>query len=173
MKPEHIQKVKVIEEHLRRTYRKQFKRSNWFTGATLRAALRKLTRMKFFTGFPFGIQNASDSDQFYSHYPDTGKSFWSSWLNASRLTHRRRLLEQNHYEFLVSKVNAYYTPGANRVTTLATMIYPPLFFVNGTSAHNYGSFAQVSVHRGEECGRTASLGNQNWVPHSRTTRHSR
>lgn len=142
--PDTIAKVKVMEENLRKAFQNEFENSGWITGSTRDEAVRKLKGIKFHTAFPFGIKNASDADAVYSNYPDTGSSFWTSWLAAARLTYKRRLYEQDKYEFKVTEANAVYTPGANRITTMAAILHPLVYFPDGTEAHNYGALGQVS-----------------------------
>ncbi|CAN7983380.1 unnamed protein product [Ixodes hexagonus] len=120
--------------------------SRWLGSGNRDTLLKKLQRIEVLTGYPDGLKTEADVNRYYGDYPESGASFFKNWLSASRLTQMRRVKTTSSTEFLIGTVNAMYSQMANKVVVSAAILQPPLFFVDGPAAYNYGTLGHIFGH---------------------------
>lgn len=133
-----------MTKELQKAFSIQLKNSSWFKGEPLKVALRKLAKMEYSIGFPWGIKDVRDLDRFYSGFPNSEKRFFVPWLRASSMVRWQAIHNQSDTNFPVDNVNAYYSSYRNKIDIPAALIHPRVYFPGGPSSYNYGSLGKVS-----------------------------
>lgn len=112
---------------------------------TIKTMTRKIRKIKFSLGFPWGIEDESDLNTYYEGVPDVGVEFIPSWIHAASLKSQRELQYQTDVMFNVSSTNAFYSGRGNQVIIPAAIMQPPFFYGEGQPVYNYAVLGTVST----------------------------
>lgn len=129
---------------------KKIEQSSWVEDGTKQIAIRKLVGMKKIVGYPEGAKDGDSLNSFYASFGDSGSSFVSNWVNASRCKTRmdlERLMEQPATLLVnedMSLVNAVYKPQLHTMVMGLGLLLPPFF---GTiPAVDYAAAGHLAAH---------------------------
>lgn len=111
----------------------------------LKTMRRKISQMKFAIGFPWGIEDEGDLNDFYRSYPNSSSRFFATWISAAKLKKQHELVDQSDVMFDITSINAFYSGTRNQVIIPASIMQPPFFYANGIPAYNYGRLGTVSI----------------------------
>lgn len=145
-----VSKADEMVSGIANSLEKKIEQSSWVEDGTKQIAMRKLGGMKKIVGYPEGAKDADSLDSSYASFGDSGSSFVSNWLNASRSKMRmalERLMEQPVTLLVnedMSLVNAVYKPPLNTMVMGLGLLLPPFF---GTiPAVDYASAGHLAAH---------------------------
>jgi putative endopeptidase len=137
--------VEAIAENLRAAFRTRLESLDWMGEATCRAALRKLSALKFRIGHPERWRDLSALV--------TGpRSLYSNVLAARQFEQHDRIArigrrpDRTRWTMSPQTVNARYDPQRNEVVFPAAMLAPPFFDPDADAALNYGGIGAVIAH---------------------------
>ncbi|HEX5121891.1 MAG TPA: M13 family metallopeptidase [Rhodanobacteraceae bacterium] len=138
-------RVEDIAENLRAAMRTRLETIDWMSEATCRAALRKLTALRFRIGHPERWRDLSGLET-------NPHSLHANVLAARRFEQRERIArigrrtDRTRWSLSPQTVNARYDPQRNEVVFPAAMLAPPFFDVDTDDALNYGGIGAVIAH---------------------------
>jgi putative endopeptidase len=137
--------VETIAENLRAAFRTRLESLDWMSETTCRAALRKLSALKFRIGHP-------DRWRDLSGLVTNPRSLYANVLAArefeqrERVAHIGRRTDRTRWTLPPQAVNAHYDPQRNEVVFPAAMLAPPFFDPDADAALNYGGIGAVIAH---------------------------
>ncbi|XP_070377904.1 uncharacterized protein [Dermacentor albipictus] len=120
--------------------------TGWIVDPVRNMTLRKARSLRLIVGYPKHLENASELEQFYATFPDTGVGFVKPYLETHRHFTSRIFKENATENFTTGIANAKYGRGLNAITIQAGIVQPPMYFPEGTAALNYGGLGQVIGH---------------------------
>jgi len=137
--------VEAIAESLRAAFRTRLEALDWMSDTTCRAALRKLSALRFRIGHPERWRDLSG-------LVTTPRSLHANVLAARELEQRERVArigrrtDRTRWTMPAQAVNAHYDPRRNEVVFPAAMLAPPFFDPDADAALNYGGIGAVIAH---------------------------
>ncbi len=137
--------VEAISESLRAALRSRLEALDWMSEATCRAALRKLSALKFRIGH-------AERWRDLSALVTDSRSFHANVLAARQFEHHDRIArigrrtDRTRWSMSPQTVNARYDPQRNEVVFPAAMLAPPFFDPDADAALNYGGIGAVIAH---------------------------
>jgi len=137
--------VEAIAENLRAAMRTRLEAIDWMTEPTRRAALRKLSALRFRIGHP-------DRWRDLSGLVTDPRSLYANVLAARRFEQHDRIarigrrVDLTRWTMAPQTVNARYDPQRNEVVFPAAMLAPPFFDPDADAALNYGAIGAVVAH---------------------------
>jgi putative endopeptidase len=137
--------VEAIAENLRAAMRTRLESIEWMSEATCRAALRKLSALRFRIGHPERWRDLSA-------LVTDPRSFHANVLAARQFEQRDRVArigrrpDRTRWPMPPQTVNARYEPQRNEVVFPAAMLAPPFFDPDADAALNYGGIGAVIAH---------------------------
>jgi putative endopeptidase len=137
--------VEAIAENLRAAFRLRLEALDWMSDATCRAALRKLSALRFRIGHPERWHDLSglvtDSRSLYANVLAARK-----FEQRDRIARIGRRVDPTRWTMAPQAVNARYDPPHNEVVFPAAMLAAPFFDPNADAALNYGGIGAVIAH---------------------------
>ncbi|CAJ0581985.1 unnamed protein product, partial [Mesorhabditis spiculigera] len=165
-----LDEVSAIANNVRASFLKMLDSDSWIDANTREQAKRKATAMKKYVGFNPQIFNQTRVTQTYAELYFRPNS--SSYKIESELakfivnSNYKTLLEENGaegFDFLVSTVNAYYSPNYNTIAILAGILQAPFFNISQSRAQNYGAIGTIVGHEMTHGSKFDAQGNKyNW-----------
>ncbi|HEY6892761.1 MAG TPA: M13 family metallopeptidase, partial [Rhodanobacteraceae bacterium] len=137
--------VEAIAENLRAAFRERLESLDWMSEATCRAALRKLSALRFRIGHPERWRD-------WSSLVTSPRSLYANVLAARAFEQRERVArigrrtDPTRWTVPPQAVNARYDPQRNEVVFPAAMLAPPFFDPAADAALNYGGIGAVIAH---------------------------
>jgi putative endopeptidase len=137
--------VEAIAENLRAAMRTRLESLDWMSDATCRAALQKLSALRFRIGHPERWRDLSG-------LVTNPRSLYANVLAArqfeqrERVAHIGRRTDRTRWTMPPQAVNAHYDPQRNEVFFPAAMLAPPFFDPDTDAALNYGGIGAVIAH---------------------------
>ncbi|XP_070377287.1 uncharacterized protein [Dermacentor albipictus] len=120
--------------------------TGWIVDPVRNNTLRKARNLRLIVGYPKHLENASELEQFYASFPDTGVGFVKPYLETHRHFTSRMFKDNATENFTTGVANAEYSAGLNAITIQAGIVQPPVYFPEGTAALNYGGLGQIIGH---------------------------
>lgn len=137
--------VESIAENLRAALRTRLESLDWMSETTCRAALRKLSALRFRIGHPERWRDLSG-------LVTNPRSLYADVLAARAFEQREciarigRRTDRTRWTMPPQTVNARYDPQRNEVVFPAAMLAPPFFDADADPALNYGGIGAVIAH---------------------------
>lgn len=137
--------VESIAENLRAAFRVRLEALDWMSEASTRAALRKLSALRFRIGHPERWRDLSglvtDSRSLHANVLAARR-----FEQRERIAHIGRRTDRTRWTMPPQAVNARYDPQRNEVVFPAAMLAPPFFDPDADAALNYGGIGAVIAH---------------------------
>jgi putative endopeptidase len=137
--------VEALAGNLRAAFRTRLESLDWMSDTTCRAALRKLSALRFRIGHPERWRDLSG-------LVTNARSLYANVLAArafeqrERVAHIGRRTDRTRWTMPPQAVNAHYDPQRNEVVFPAAMLAPPFFDRDADAALNYGGIGAVIAH---------------------------
>jgi len=137
--------VEAIAESLRAALRRRLEALDWMSESTCRAALRKLSALKFRIGHPERWRDLSG-------LVTGSRSLYANVLAARQFEQHDhvarigRRTDRTRWSLSPQTINARYDPQRNEVVFPAAMLAPPFFDPDADAALNYGGIGAVIAH---------------------------
>ena len=143
--PESKQRVNVMVDNLRESFRERINNLDWMSAATKQKALEKLNSFTRKLGYPDKWTDLSQLEVTSSSYVQNffnSNKFWFHF-NLNKLG---KPVDKTEWEMLPQTVNAYYNPVNNEIVFPAAIMQPPFFDPKADDAVNYGAIGAVIGH---------------------------
>ncbi|XP_077564351.1 neprilysin-1-like [Haemaphysalis longicornis] len=120
--------------------------TTWIQGDFRSLVSKKAAQMGVYVGYPPYLAAPGSIDRHFAMFPQTGKTFFSNYVEAHKRTTGALFKYDDAANFTVGQPNAFYDAASNYVALLAGILQPPLFYSRGVSAVDFGGLGQVIGH---------------------------
>ncbi|KAH9368561.1 hypothetical protein HPB48_020930 [Haemaphysalis longicornis] len=119
--------------------------TTWIQGDFRSLVSKKAAQMGVYVGYPPYLAAPGSIDRHFAMFPQTGKTFFSNYVEAHKRTTGALFKYDDAANFTVGQPNAFYDAASNYVALLAGILQPPLFYTRGVSAVDFGALGQVEA----------------------------
>lgn len=146
--PEAKQAVEEMVKQFIGVFQERIQKLDWMSAETKEAAIKKLSSMKFFIGYPDHWSGALDSveitDNFFQNQVALAKRMNQRMREEAAAKNRGEL--ENDMKLPASTVNAYYDQFSNTMCFPAGILQAPAFDVNASLEENLGGIGTTIAH---------------------------
>ncbi|XP_077548476.1 endothelin-converting enzyme homolog [Haemaphysalis longicornis] len=141
-----LPKARNMTLNVKAAFKHLIQHSSWMQGDTQTAALRKLTKMSVFVGFPGNIPDDERLEGLYDKLGDSNASrFFHDWRLAMEQFSKQLFRDQGHALFPLTEAGVFYLT-TNGIGVAASAVQPPFFYGTGPASFNFGALGTTVAH---------------------------
>ncbi|KAH7959682.1 hypothetical protein HPB49_013039 [Dermacentor silvarum] len=139
-----LMEANEMASNIRKAFHAAFQSSRWMTGSVRETALLKITNMRHHIGAVGALLDGAYVEKYYASFPDLPTDqFFKAWREAAAAAIHQASADTTMVLHAESSANGYYLAKYNTMVLPEALLLPKIFFTEGPSAFNYGSFGTV------------------------------